>query len=304
MPFVDTDLRGLVPTHVAFELERTWIDDVEAAATAIGAGDDTVARDALARWWTRRDRHHGTATATLEREGRDELASWLAIEPLLAELATSAPRTVRLAALARLRHHAHTLARLVELGAPETIIATERTAAAEQLQLLDPASTWPGDPRPELATVAVDGGDRLNACDWLAWMIAAGRGASPYFGIGSKLASTPAGQRLAERDRHPVPAVPGGPGLTGTAYLAYPDDGLWCAPLIALPRRLELAGTPRRTVVVDGSGGPLTYARAGDTPGSDVDRALARVAGRLAANRVLISFVWLDDDHGEPAPWD
>ncbi len=301
-------------TLVVFEVERAWIADVEAALAAAAAGNDLALGRALERWWAWRQDRLAAATVPLADPERHALASALAPEPLLAELAAGLPATVRWSALARLRDHVRVLGGLVETAAPELIVSQQRTRVAEDLAVIDPAVAWVAEPTPALATVADAAGAEVpNLHAWMEHMVRAAWADASITDRVVAVAAGPAAAADADADAGPAAAAdadapappPLAPGGEWTCYAHQPRAAFWHAPATTLPHRLDLPAGPTagpRRVVVGIGGSPVTFVVAGDQAGPAIAPTLAARIDAVAADRAVIAFVWLETDVS--APWD
>lgn len=282
-------------SHIAFEAERAWADDVIAA---LAAPDGEALAAVLARWWARRDERLEAARLALSPREREHLRDQL--EPEHHGALDAVPATVRAAALHRVRLSAPMLQQLRELNAPAIVLGNQRATIAAQLAQLDPSSPWSSEPVPVLPRLPPEdegGPERVDLHAWLDLALHAAQADAHEVGLGARFDVTPEAQAFHGHAGDSPPRPPMADGWQQTTFAMVPDLAFWSSPRIVLPRPLAL---PDGRLVVTEAGGPVSVAFAGDRVAAALDGGLASRVRALAPDRVLISFVWLETDPAGP----
>lgn len=245
------------------------LEVLEAIVRALEAPTDETLAAVLDDAWRRGRARRAVTTAPLE----PRLASL--VPPALAPLLARAPPLVRTVMQERALLHAGRLEALSKLAAPAAVIEGSTRNLKLALEALDPAAPMPDDDAPRV--IHHDEGPDVHA--WLEAVLEHAR--EPEL-VESRITV-----------REPEAAAEGlatmRPGIEWTAYSVVPAAALWATPDVTLSRRLDDG-----RVVVGESGGPVTFARPGDTPPATVLAEIAALVNGLRSDQAAVAFRWRD----------
>lgn len=285
--------------HVSFVAPRALIEGaVEAMGRYAGSRDEGALVRSLGEAWSLHQKRRRVQLTDLDGTERRRIERIAGDDPGLVNALGTVPAQVRKAALADVRRHASMLERLRQMAAPQVVQDRARMSLARSIAALDSASPMPVEEAPGLSYAGeADGSRTVNLHDWLEQLLRSALGS----GGSDRAIARSLGAELGDpiRRQRPTPSAGGRcwPGIDLTTYGSEPGHPMWRHPRLILPRPLEAGGT----VVVGVSGGPATFAVAGDAPASAVGAALAREVRALSPGDSVVSFAALDE--GVTAPW-